>query len=658
MIQNKMLRTGILVVMPVIFGILLVSTQAFAYCPPTCEPAAQYTNSMMTGNASSLSAIQQSYDVTITVTTDKSSYIRGDIITISGHVTNPYPGQDVAVKTTDPSLDDVFAAELALDNNGDFITTLNTASSLMAENGQYTIYVQIGNHEAATAQTQFTLTGIPSTQPSPSQQQTLPQIQLTSGGTIDVGFSTNPSSPKSGSQTNLLITFINKSTHAIQPHIDYKVAVMEGNNQICGTPIMHTTEGSIAIPCQFQSSGTYPVTVYVDGILFQPIPEESTTFSVTVGGSPFVPPNLPQPSYMIPNTTMPSQGASNYQGPAYTITNSSSTNPDAGITVTTDKSSYNSGDTITIFGTTNAYLGDNPLTLILTDPVGHTIHADQITVTSDKTFSASMVAMGALWLSAGTYTADVYYGNENATTTFQFSGSSLAPSGPSTIPVDGTSYSVSYTMTNGTVLDIKADPVSQSLTVSIQTTGDGLLTIDLPRALIDTKNSDGSDKAFVVLNDGQIAQFTEGFSNGSDRILGILFKDGTQQMKIIGTLVVGQGSPTSQPQVPNATTPNPNFNPSPTIPSPSTREIPAWVKTNAGWWANGQVSDADFEKGIEYLIDQKIIKVSSHSQTTSGAQQIPAWVKNTAGMWSTSKISDNDFLRGIEYLAQIGIIKG
>ena len=40
-------------------------------------------------------------------------------------------------------------------------------------------------------------------------------------------------------------------------------------------------------------------------------------------------------------------------------------------------------------------------------------------------------------------------------------------------------------------------------------------------------------------------------------------------------------------------------------------EIPAWVKGNAGWWANDQIDDATFVSGIQYLIQQGIISVSS-----------------------------------------------
>jgi predicted secreted protein with PEFG-CTERM motif len=229
---------------------------------------------------------------------------------------------------------------------------------------------------------------------------------------------------------------------------------------------------------------------------------------------------------------------------AYTLANMTTSATTAPITVVTDKTSYNSGDTVTISGTTANYLGDTPLTLEVRSPVGNLVHADQITVTSDKTFSASMVAMGALWTSAGTYTVDVYYGNNNATATFQFSGSTVAPPGPSTIPVDGTSYSISYTITNGKVLDIKADQASKSLTVSIQTTGNGLLTITMPRALIDATNADGTIAKFVVLNDGQENTLAnETMTTSTDRTLAIPFNNGTQQIEIIGTFVIPEFGP-------------------------------------------------------------------------------------------------------------------
>mgnify|MGYP003433070206 CR=1 FL=1 len=41
----------------------------------------------------------------------------------------------------------------------------------------------------------------------------------------------------------------------------------------------------------------------------------------------------------------------------------------------------------------------------------------------------------------------------------------------------------------------------------------------------------------------------------------------------------------------------------------SERVIPNWVKNNARWWSNDQISDDDFIKSIQYLVKKGIILV-------------------------------------------------
>jgi len=85
--------------------------------------------------------------------------------------------------------------------------------------------------------------------------------------------------------------------------------------------------------------------------------------------------------------------------------------------------------------------------------------------------------------------------------------------------------------------------------------------------------------------------------------------------------------------------------------------IPYWIKNNAGWWSDDKISDNDFISGIEYLIKNKIIKLSSQNINENSSDVIPAWIKNNAGWWSAGKISDEDFLSGIKYLIENSIIK-
>ncbi len=38
-------------------------------------------------------------------------------------------------------------------------------------------------------------------------------------------------------------------------------------------------------------------------------------------------------------------------------------------------------------------------------------------------------------------------------------------------------------------------------------------------------------------------------------------------------------------------------------------EIPSWIKTNAGWWSDGLISDSDYVEGIQWLIENGIIRI-------------------------------------------------
>ncbi len=89
----------------------------------------------------------------------------------------------------------------------------------------------------------------------------------------------------------------------------------------------------------------------------------------------------------------------------------------------------------------------------------------------------------------------------------------------------------------------------------------------------------------------------------------------------------------------------------------SASKIPAWIKNNAGWWAEGQIDDDAFIQGIQFLIKEKILQISSTTQgSISEKDVIPTWIKNNADWWSQGLISDDDFLKGITFMVENGII--
>jgi len=85
--------------------------------------------------------------------------------------------------------------------------------------------------------------------------------------------------------------------------------------------------------------------------------------------------------------------------------------------------------------------------------------------------------------------------------------------------------------------------------------------------------------------------------------------------------------------------------------------IPAWIKNNAGWWADGQIDDSAFLQGIQYLIKEGIMVIPpAETSESPESQQVPAWIKNNAGWWADGQIDDNSFVLGIQYLIKVGII--
>ena len=86
-------------------------------------------------------------------------------------------------------------------------------------------------------------------------------------------------------------------------------------------------------------------------------------------------------------------------------------------------------------------------------------------------------------------------------------------------------------------------------------------------------------------------------------------------------------------------------------------EIPDWIKNNAGWWAEDQITDSDFTSGIEFMIKEKIIRIPELPESESTIEEkVPDWIKNNAGWWAQDLISDEDFVNGIEYLVKNGVI--
>ena len=85
--------------------------------------------------------------------------------------------------------------------------------------------------------------------------------------------------------------------------------------------------------------------------------------------------------------------------------------------------------------------------------------------------------------------------------------------------------------------------------------------------------------------------------------------------------------------------------------------LPFWIRDLAKMWINEPlVTDKDFARAIEYLIQYEIIKIPYTEPGEETISSIPEWVKNNAGWWIEGKISDTEFTMALQYLVKTGII--
>jgi len=85
-------------------------------------------------------------------------------------------------------------------------------------------------------------------------------------------------------------------------------------------------------------------------------------------------------------------------------------------------------------------------------------------------------------------------------------------------------------------------------------------------------------------------------------------------------------------------------------------EIPSWLKTTVGYWADGVSSDGEFVNAIKFLIEDGIIQIPPTTQGTGNTDQIPSWLKTTVGYWADGVSSDGEFVNTIKFLIENGLM--
>jgi len=255
------------------------------------------------------------------------------------------------------------------------------------------------------------------------------------------------------------------------------------------------------------------------------------------------------------------------------------------VVVSTDKSSYSESEIILVSGEIKYIALGDQLSLIIQSPNGNIVQLDQMTVGSDKKFSAEINPNGSYWKTPGMYKITITQNENNqATMSFEFTGITSVSVNEvegieevivegieevivegieevivegieevivegieevivedsiittTTITIQDSTDLISYEITNGKLINVIPDMDAVSLLVYIESIDDGSITLTIPRSVLDATINNGDDQFFVLV-DGEEVDFEE-IITSIDRTLTINFLAGTEQIEIIGTFVI------------------------------------------------------------------------------------------------------------------------
>ncbi|WP_268544039.1 hypothetical protein [Candidatus Nitrosotenuis cloacae] len=321
----------------------------------------------------------------IFVTTSKDSYVQDEQIMITGSVKNPDRNNmiDVTIRIVGPlvngeSTNIVAVLQVKPSSGGLFDVTAFPTSPAWKDGGDYRI---IANYGALKTTAIFSHEGSSGTAPAPPHPQPAPEISIIADkASYKKGDVITFSGKADRNSANRLVSI---SIHG--PHngfVTLASAYADSNSDF--KVRLDTAKGSFAKNSAIQGGGTYTATAFYDN---DPLyAGKSVIFEFSLGDS------------------------------AAAL--------DA-ITVHADKQYYRAGDTITVFGTVRERLSGYPVTLQIIAANGNLVVVEQLDVSGENKYGTSITDTdGALWRSAGTYSAHVIYGTEtrNAKTTFVFGG--------------------------------------------------------------------------------------------------------------------------------------------------------------------------------------------------------------------------------------------
>lgn len=218
------------------------------------------------------------------------------------------------------------------------------------------------------------------------------------------------------------------------------------------------------------------------------------------------------------------------------------------LTIWTDSYIYDHNSIITLNGHLRPQNTVSPILIVVTNPIGNVVTIEQITPTNNGDFTFTLNTKSPLLKLDGDYVVKAQSGVD----TRQFKTKFTIVSYPINMPSecveneisllggDGKLYCLPFTSEKGTLTaDATVDVPTKTLSLKIRGQNPDSLIIDIPRNVLDSKSSSGSDSDFVVMSGDKIIEFEQISSDADSRQIKIEFDPSkSRTFQIIGTYVV------------------------------------------------------------------------------------------------------------------------
>jgi len=205
-----------------------------------------------------------------------------------------------------------------------------------------------------------------------------------------------------------------------------------------------------------------------------------------------------------------------------------------GITAISNKSNYQQGDKVIISGSVTHAIDDNPVTIIIRNPMGNVYDVGQSDLLSNLFVHDFVISDNSM---GGGYTAIIKYGTQTTQLQFTVNTSVLT-----TIQVIDSQIKI---RTNGTNLvkygDVSVSPSEKKITISLDTSQVKTNTVvqqyQIPKRIVDTPGGE-----IVLKVDGNQILCAQSETN-TIRILDCPIPSGSKEIELFGAIVIPEFGP-------------------------------------------------------------------------------------------------------------------